>query len=54
MSIVDAAHDPARSRVLIAGGGVAGLEMLLALRALAFDLLDITIIAPSSSSSTCR
>ncbi len=46
MSIADAAHDPARSRVLIAGGGVAGLETLLALRALAFDLLDITILAP--------
>jgi hypothetical protein len=46
MSIADAAHDPARSRVLIAGGGVAGLETLLALRALASDLLDITILAP--------
>ncbi len=33
-------------RVLIAGGGVAGLEALLALRALAGDRLDITIIAP--------
>ena len=32
--------------MLIAGGGVAGLETLLALRALAVDLLDITIIAP--------
>jgi sulfide:quinone oxidoreductase len=32
--------------VLIAGGGVAGLESLLALRALAADLLDITILAP--------
>jgi sulfide:quinone oxidoreductase len=46
MSIAHAAHDPARSRVLIAGGGVAGLETLLALRALAPDLLDITILAP--------
>lgn len=36
----------ARPRVLIAGGGVAGLETLLALRALAADLLDITILAP--------
>ena len=36
----------ARTRVLIAGGGVAGLEALLALRALAADLVDITILAP--------
>jgi sulfide:quinone oxidoreductase len=35
-----------RQRVLIAGGGVAGLETLLALRALAGDRLDITIVAP--------
>jgi sulfide:quinone oxidoreductase len=33
-------------RVLIAGGGVAGLETLLALRALAGDRADITILAP--------
>ena len=32
--------------MLIAGGGVAGLETLLALRALAPDRLDITILAP--------
>ena len=37
---------PARPRVLIAGGGVAGLETLLALRALAADRVDITILAP--------
>lgn len=36
----------ARARVLIAGGGVAGLETLLALRALAGDLLDVTRLAP--------
>jgi sulfide:quinone oxidoreductase len=36
----------ARPRVLIAGGGVAGLETLLALRALAGDRVDITIVAP--------
>jgi NADH dehydrogenase FAD-containing subunit len=54
MSIADAAHDPARSRVLIAGGGVAGLETLLALRALASDLLDIRSSRPSSNSSTSR
>jgi sulfide:quinone oxidoreductase len=36
----------ARRHVLIAGGGVAGLETLLALRALAADRVDITILAP--------
>jgi sulfide:quinone oxidoreductase len=36
---------PARPRVLIAGGGVAGLETLLALRALAGDRVDVTIVA---------
>jgi sulfide:quinone oxidoreductase len=35
-----------RPRVLIAGGGVAGLETLLALRALAGDRVDITLVAP--------
>lgn len=35
-----------RKRVLIAGGGVAGLETLLALRALAPDRVQITILAP--------
>jgi sulfide:quinone oxidoreductase len=35
-----------RPRVLIAGGGVAGLETLLALRALAADRVDITLLAP--------
>ena len=33
-------------RVLIAGGGVAGLETLLALHALAADRVDVTIVAP--------
>jgi len=32
--------------VLIAGGGVAGRRRCLALRALAADLLDLTILAP--------
>ncbi|PZR66080.1 MAG: hypothetical protein DLM64_13355 [Solirubrobacterales bacterium] len=48
-----AAEDPrrgcserSRKRVLIAGGGVAGLETLLALRALAPDRVEITILAP--------
>ena len=35
-----------RPRVLIAGGGVAGLETLLALRALAGDRVDITLVTP--------
>lgn len=33
-------------RVLIVGGGVAGLEALLALRALGGDRLAITLVAP--------
>ncbi len=43
---VPAPHTADRRHVLIAGGGVAGLETLLALRALAADLLDVTILAP--------
>jgi sulfide:quinone oxidoreductase len=39
-------HSAARERVLIAGGGVAGLETLLALRALAGDRGTVTILAP--------
>jgi sulfide:quinone oxidoreductase len=35
-------------RVLIAGGGVAGLETLLALRALAADRVDITVLTPEA------
>jgi sulfide:quinone oxidoreductase len=35
-----------RLRVLIAGGGVAGLETLLALRRLAGDLVDLELLAP--------
>ncbi len=41
-----ATQAPGRPRVLIAGGGVAGLETLLALRALAGDHVDITVVAP--------
>jgi sulfide:quinone oxidoreductase len=33
-------------RVVIAGGGAAGLETLLALRALAGDLVDLSLLAP--------
>jgi hypothetical protein len=39
-------RDPTGPRVLIAGGGVARLETVLALRALAGDRLEITIPAP--------
>jgi NADH dehydrogenase FAD-containing subunit len=46
MPISPSFHKPARSRVVIAGGGVAGLETLLALRALAGDRVDVTIVAP--------
>lgn len=45
-SIAPSPQRPTRSRVLIAGGGVAGLETLLALRAMAADRLDITILTP--------
>ena len=33
-------------RVVIAGGGVAGLEALLALSALAHDLVDVELLCP--------
>src|SRR5436190_23485373 len=39
-------REPGRPRVLIAGAGVAGLEALLALRALAGDRVEVTIVAP--------
>ena len=42
----DRRRSPARARVLIAGGGVAGLETLLALHALAGDHVDITLVTP--------
>ena len=37
----------AKTRVLIVGGGVAGLEALLALRELASELVDVRLLAPS-------
>ncbi len=46
MSAQPSPQDPGRQRVVIAGGGVAGLETLLALRALAGDRVDITVVAP--------
>src|SRR5204862_7878772 len=42
----DRPQDGPRPRVLVAGAGVAGLETLLALRALAGDRVDVTIVAP--------
>jgi sulfide:quinone oxidoreductase len=39
-------HDRARRRVVIAGGGVAGLETLLALHSLAKDRVDMTLVEP--------
>src|SRR4051812_21835145 len=39
-------EDVMRERVIIVGGGVAGLETLLALRALAADRLEISVVAP--------
>jgi sulfide:quinone oxidoreductase len=38
-----------RPRILIAGAGVAGLETLLALRALAGDRVNVTVVAPELS-----
>jgi sulfide:quinone oxidoreductase len=38
---------PTPHRVVIAGGGVAGLEALLALRALARDRVELTLVSPT-------
>ena len=35
-----------RLRVLIAGGGIAGLEAMMALRDLAGELVAVTLVAP--------
>lgn len=37
-----------RLRVIIAGGGVAGLEALIGLRRLAGDLVEVTLVAPAT------
>ncbi|MGI8557896.1 MAG: FAD-dependent oxidoreductase [Solirubrobacteraceae bacterium] len=39
-------HKSSLPRVVIAGGGVAGLETLFALRALARDCVEVTVLAP--------
>jgi sulfide:quinone oxidoreductase len=47
--VVEASAQPKRYggvRVLVAGGGVAGLETLLGLRALAGELVDLELLAP--------
>lgn len=43
-----ASHAPPR-RVLIAGGGVAGLETMLALRELAGSRIDVEVLAPETT-----
>ena len=42
------------SHVVIAGGGVAALETLMALRDLAGDRVAITLIAPETTFTTAR
>jgi len=42
---------PAPLRVLVAGGGVAGMEAVLALRDLAGERVDITLLAPETTFS---
>jgi sulfide:quinone oxidoreductase len=42
---------PAPLRVLVAGGGVAGMEAVLALRELAAERVDITLLAPETTFS---
>jgi sulfide:quinone oxidoreductase len=44
----DSPKVPSGLRVLIAGGGVAGLEVLLALHALAEDRVDVELLAPET------
>lgn len=46
MSRTTASRNPDALHVLVAGGGVAGLEAMLALRALAEDLVDVEVLAP--------
>src|SRR4051812_14763612 len=41
-------EDTQRHRLIVAGAGVAGLEALAALRAVAPDLIDVTVVAPNT------
>ena len=52
--MTDDAQATAPLRVLIAGGGVAGLELLLALSELAGDRVAVTLLAPKAGSCTGR
>jgi sulfide:quinone oxidoreductase len=47
----DAGTDPTRLDIVIAGGGVGGLEALLGLHALAGDRVRLTLIAPEADFS---
>ena len=48
MTATNAPSNPDALRVVIAGGGVAGLETMLALRSLAPDLVDVELVAPEN------
>jgi len=41
-------EDTRKHRLVVAGAGVAGLEALAAVRAVAADLIDVTVVAPNS------
>ena len=43
----DTSH-PEKLRVIVAGGGVAALETVLALRELAGEQADVSVIAPNT------
>jgi NADH dehydrogenase FAD-containing subunit len=45
VNIMTTSNSPAPGNVIIVGGGVAGLEALLALQALAGDRVDLTLVA---------
>ena len=47
--MTESTNNPGSGRIVIAGGGVAGLEALLALRAIAGDRVDLTLVAPNDS-----
>jgi sulfide:quinone oxidoreductase len=47
--MTESTNSPGSGRVVIAGGGVSGLEALLALRAIAGDRVNLTLVAPNDS-----